>query len=342
MTKQSDITHAHPRIVVAGAGNVGCFVGGLLTCGAHHVTLLLRQGMFEEISRQGLTISDFSGLEEELSPDAFRMSTKPDCLKDADIILVTVKSGSTADIANLISKYAPKEAIVISLQNGVGAAGILRDMLPEWDVRAAMVPFNVVSRGGGWFHRGSSGDIVIAKGKHHVARTLSVPDLTFFERAKMTPLQWGKVLINLTNALNALSGMRLKAQLGNMAWRRLMADQISEAVRVLKASDIQAVLPIGVRIPVRYLPIILRLPTPLFRLISKPMLTLDAVARSSMWEDLQKGRRTEIEELQGVIVAMAAEVGLEAPLNARVIELIRKAEAVADGCPSLSVREVRG
>ena len=52
----------------------------------------------------------------------------------------------------------------MSLQNGVGNGGVLKSALPGFDVRAGMVPFNIVSMGGGRFHRGTSGDIVIEKG----------------------------------------------------------------------------------------------------------------------------------------------------------------------------------
>jgi 2-dehydropantoate 2-reductase len=71
------------------------------------------------------------------------------------------------------------------------------------------------------------------------------------------------------------------------------------------------------------------------------MLTIDPKARSSMWEDLEQGRTTEIAELQGMIVALAEQEGMEAPLNARVAELIRDAELRGAGSPKMSPRAVR-
>jgi 2-dehydropantoate 2-reductase len=58
---------------------------------------------------------------------------------------------------------------------------------------------------------------------------------------------------------------------------------------------------------------------------------VDAKARSSMWEDLQRGRPTEIDSLQGEIVALAAEHGRTAPANARLLELVREAERAGPG-----------
>lgn len=330
-----------PHIVVAGAGSVGCFVGGMLARGAHDVTLFLRPRLAEELSRQGLNLTDFTGLDEELSPDMFGLDTNPECLAKADIILVTVKSGDTEEIGRLIGKHSQDHAIIVSLQNGVGNAGILKDILPGRDVRAGMVPFNVVALGGGRFHRGTSGDIVIAKGPGHVARALSVLGLSFHERKEMTKVQWGKLLINLNNALNALSGLTLREQLSSMAWRRLMSDQMAEALTIVEAAGIAATPPMSTRLPMKYVPKILRLPSPLFKRIARSMLTIDPRARSSMWEDLDMGRATEIDELQGMIVELAREEGLEAPINTRVAELIREAESSGQGSPELIPREIR-
>lgn len=341
MERASDSRAHYPHIVIAGAGSVGCFVGGMLARGAHHVTLLLRPRLAEDLLRQGLNLTDFEGLDEELSPDMFGLDTDPECLAKADIILVTVKSGDTEEMAHLIGHYAREDAIVVSLQNGIGNAGLLKDLLPERDVRAGMVPFNVVGSEGGRFHKGTSGEIVIEKGPKHLARTLSVPNLTFHERRSMSELQWGKLLVNLNNALIALSGLTLKEELNSMIWRRLMSDQISEALKVLDAAGIHAVPPMSTRMPIRFLPKILRLPSPLFKRIARAMLTIDPQARSSMWEDLEIGRRTEIEELQGVIVELAAMQNAKAPINTRVAQLIREVEAKQGRSPGLMAHEIR-
>lgn len=341
MSETSKSRLVGPRIVVAGAGSVGCFVGGMLARGAYDVTLFLRPRLAEELLRQGLNLTDFAGMDEELSPDMFRLDTDPDCMKDADIILVTVKSGDTEEMGRLIGLNANEDAVVVSLQNGVGNAGILKELLPGRDVRAGMVPFNVVSMGGGRFHRGTSGDILIEKGPKHLARTMSVTDLTFHERADMIPVQWGKLLVNLNNGLNALSGLTLKEQLDSMPWRRLMSDQMAEALAVLQKAEIEVKPPLGTPIPMRHVPKILRLPSVLFKHVARSMLTIDPRARSSMWEDLEQGRTTEIEELQGLIVELAREKGTEAPLNKAVAELVRDAESRGEGAPGLKPKDIR-
>ncbi|WP_412555666.1 2-dehydropantoate 2-reductase [Shimia sp. MIT1388] len=329
-----------PRTVVAGAGSIGCFVGGMLARSGHDVTLLLRAGTAEEITQNGLTLTDFGGLDAALAPDRFAMSTDPACLAAADIVLVTVKSGATEEMAAQIAAHAPEEAVVVSLQNGVENAARLREMLPGWDVRAGMVPFNVVWVGGGRFHRGTSGDIIIESGQGHIGRQLSVPDLHVHEHGDIAAVQWGKLLINLNNALNALSGLPLQAQIGDRGWRRLMAAQMTEALAVLRAADVAFQNPVA-KVPMELVPRILRLPTWVFRLVAKTMLSIDPNARSSMWEDLEKGRGTEIDELQGKIVRLARRANVAAPINAGIAEMIREVEMLGAGAPNLTARDVQ-
>ena len=107
-----------------------------------------------------------------------------------------------------------------------------------------------------------------------------------------------------------------------------------EALGVLAAAKIRPAPIEGV--PPRVMAFALRLPDALFRLAAKGMLSIDRRARSSMWEDLQAGRKTEIDYLQGEIVRLAVEHGLPAPLNRRVRDLIRQAETTKKGSPGLT------
>lgn len=71
------------------------------------------------------------------------------------------------------------------------------------------------------------------------------------------------------------------------------------------------------------------------------MVKIDPKARSSMWEDLQRSRRTEIDHLQGLIVTLAERHGLRAPLSARIVALIREAEQAGKGSPGLTPEQIR-
>src|SRR5260221_202594 len=114
---------------------------------------------------------------------------------------------------------------VSSLQNGVGNAAVLREKLPGRSVLAGMVPFNMQAIGEGRFHRATSGDIVVERDAADTAAALSVPGLRLRATANITGVHWGKLVLNLNNALNALSGLPIRAQLAQRPWRMVMADQ---------------------------------------------------------------------------------------------------------------------
>ncbi len=318
------------RIVIAGAGSIGCFIGGLLALGGEEVVLLARPRIAEAIGTHGLTLTSFEGWREQLEPTRLKVETNPAAaLADAALVLVTVKSGATAEMAALIATHAPPSAAVISLQNGVSNAAILRAALPGHAVHAGMVSFNVLNQGEGRFHRGTSGPLVIEVD----APPLVAPHLDIIAHGDMAAVLAGKLVYNLNNALNALSGLTLRQQLGDRRWRLILAAAQDEALAVFQAEGIQP-WSLG-QVPVTRFPRILRLPNVLFRLVSRRGVRIDASARSSMWEDLERRRPTEIDELQGAVIARAAALGLAAPVNQRIAEAIRAAEAAAAGSPRL-------
>lgn len=327
-----------PHIVVAGAGSIGCFVGGLLVAGRRQVSLLLRERIAAELRTNGLKLTDLAGLHENVPAEQLRLSADPGVLASADIILVTVKSGATQDMAGLILQHAPAAAVIVSLQNGIGNAALLRGALPGRTVLTGMVPFNFVASGCGRFHRGTSGALAIEAGHPTIAATLRVPHLPVDEQPDMQAVQWGKLLLNLNNALNALSGLTLHQQLEDRGWRRVLAAQQEEALALLRTAGIKP-WSMG-PLPARWLPSVLRLPTPLFRLLARSAVRIDKAARSSMSDDLERGRLTEIEELQGAVVRLAGQLGGKAPVNARVRDLVHEAERASTGSPRLSAFEV--
>jgi 2-dehydropantoate 2-reductase len=327
------------RIVVAGAGTIGCFIGGLLTVAGHKVTLYGRSRTLSELQISGLTLTDFAGMQHQLPPEQLLMSDDPSCLERGDIVLVCVKSAGTAQIAREIATYARPGTVVISLQNGLENGLILADALPNFDVRAGMVGFNIVAKGKGRFHRAVSGEIRIEQGLSDVSKRLIAPGLKVSETERIIGEQWGKLLLNLTNALNALSGLSLRDCLLDRGWRRLLADQLDEALAVLKAAQIDARFPLPV--PSWLMPHALRLPTPIFRRIAGSMVTIDPQSSSSMAQDLAAGRLTEIDAFQGAIVALGQGYGVPTPINARVVQLVREAEVRGAGRPVLSPADLR-
>jgi 2-dehydropantoate 2-reductase len=326
-------------IGIAGAGSIGCFVGGMLVAAGRRVALLARPRVIREIETNALRLTSFEGLDRKITAHQLTLSENPSIFGDTGAVLVTVKSADTADMAEIIAAHAPADAVIISLQNGIGNVSVLRERLPGRRVLAGMVPFNVIAPGEGRFHRATSGDIVIERDDAGTSDALSVPGLKMRATDNIAGVQWGKLLVNLNNALNALADLPLRQQLAQRCWRKLFADQMVEGLLAIKAEGIRPVS--STPIPAGWTPHLLRLPDPIFELLLGRTMKIDPEARSSMWEDLQRGRRTEIDYLQGVITEIADRRGLQVPLSRRIVELVRQAEASAKGSPGLTPDQIR-
>nr|ADI16365.1 ketopantoate reductase [uncultured bacterium HF130_12L15] len=317
------------RIVVAGAGSIGCFVGGSLALAGRKVRLLLRPRLNDRVQVAGLRLTDLDRRDRSLPPGGLDLSTDPaEALGDAGVILVTVKSGDTREMARLIAEHAPASAIVVSLQNGVDNVPLLRALLPNRTVVAAMVPFNVAQS---WpedaaprFHRSTSGAVTIEDGLDRLRALLDVDGLPCRAHPDMAGLAWSKLILNLNNALNALSGLPLREELSQRPWRLLLARQMAEALAVTRRAGLR--LPKIEGVSPAMIPHILRLPDVLFGIVARRMLAIDPQATSSMAEDLAAGRRTEADFLQGAVVRLAATHGMKAPMAETIIAMVAECE----------------
>ncbi|PBB17028.1 2-dehydropantoate 2-reductase [Mesorhizobium sp. WSM4313] len=332
-------------IAIAGAGSIGCYVGGCLALAGRKVVFLGRGRVVAAMRESGLRVSDLDGRERRIEAQAISASDDPAAaLPNADVILVTVKSGATGEMAGLVAAHGRPDAVVVSLQNGVDNTDRLRAALPGQRVLTGMVMFNVVLSPDGEAplraHRASQGEVMIDDGVDGLVDLLDVDGLAVEARADMKAVQWSKLLMNLNNALVALSDLPLAKQLADRSWRVILAGQIDEALAAMRAAGIAPARITG--LPPSLLPKVLRLPDWLFGLLARRMLAIDPQARSSMWDDLKHGRPTEIDELQGAIIRLARQTGIPTPINERISALVRQAEAEKRGPPGLGAEAVGG
>jgi len=309
-------------VLVMGAGAVGCYIGGSLATAGVRVGFVGRPRVIGALESRGLTLTNIEGIRHQVPPGLIRVyENVPSGVRPA-LVLLTVKSGATADAAAELAAQLPAGTAVLSMQNGISNADVAAEAAPRLHVLPAMVPYNIAELGPGAFHRGTVGRLA-AKDDPVLRRWVAV-----FERAgvpidlhaDLLPVQWGKLLMNLNNPVNALSGLPLREELLQRDYRRCLAALMDEALAALDKACIEPAQLAAV--PAHKLPGILRLPSPLFRLVAARMLRIDAKARSSMADDLSLGRRTEIDALCGEVVRLARKHGGEAPLNAKMIELL--------------------
>ncbi len=335
------------RIGVFGAGSIGCYVGGRLAAQGADVVLVGRPRMKDEVDRFGLTAIDGAardGTTVSLGPGAIRYVVEPSELTDRDVVLVCVKSGQTSDAGEELARTLPRDRriLVVSLQNGVRNAEVLRERLPDHPVLGGIVGFNVMSKGHGVFRRATTGPLAIeASPDARVAPLVRALERAGFEVELATDIhgkQWSKLVMNLNNAVSALTDAPTQELLFDPGYRRILAALMSEALDVLRAARVRPAR-LG-PLPVRAFPLVLRLPGPLLRAVARLQIAIDPEARSSMWEDLTRGRLTEVEQLNGEIVRLARASGTRAPLNERIVELVHEAERAQAGSPRLAARDL--
>ncbi|MEU3825041.1 2-dehydropantoate 2-reductase [Streptomyces sp. SID486] len=313
-----------PRFAVLGAGSIGCHLGGHLAAAGHDVAFIGRPAAMDVLRERGLTLSASFRPSVHLAPDRLTAADGPEAAAGADYVLVTVKSAGTEAAARDLAPRLAPGAVVVSFQNGLRNTAVLRAALPGHTVLAGMVPYNVVRSGPGTVHQGMPGRLM-TEPDDLLGAAFRAAGLAIEARTDMSEVQHAKLLMNLNNAINALSGLPLREQLGRRAYRRCLALCQREALAVYRAAGVVPAR-LGPAAP-GVTPYVLGLSDPLFRRVAAATLRIDAHARSSMWEDLRRGRPTEIDSLQGEIVALAAAHGRTAPANARLVALVHEAEA---------------
>lgn len=315
-----------PRFCVFGAGSVGCYLGGRLLATGANLSFVGRARVGAEIMTHGLRVTDYLGADFRVPAGVAEYCEEPAAAGYADVVLVTVKSAATAEAGRELASVLKPGAVVISFQNGLRNAEGLRGQLPGVTVITGMVPFNVLARGQGRFHQGSEGALAV-EDHPALANVLGAFErcgLPLSRHADMRAVLWSKLLLNLNNAINALSGMPLKAELAQRGFRRCLAMAQKETLRLLDAAGIELVQ--LTKLPPHRLPLLLSTPDWLFKRLAAKMVAIDPLARSSMWEDFEAGRPTEVDYINGEVLRLAESLGRRALINSRLVELVRNAE----------------
>ena len=312
------------NFVVLGAGAMGCYIAGRLAAGGRRVALVGRPRTVESLVASGLAVTDLDGFRAHVPARQLNLASSLAAVNMApsSVILLCVKGSATESAALEIGACCPGGTTVVSLQNGVDNVTRISAIAPRMRALAGMVPYNVVMPTSGHVHQATGGSLFMASSAvtQEMALLLNACGLTTVLARDMRPLQWGKLLLNLNNPINALSNLPLRAQLMDRDYRRVLAGLQLEALAVMKRAGIRPATVAAA--PPRALPYILRLPNWLFGLVAARMLRIDDDTRVSMWDDVQQGRTTEIDDLCGAVVRLAAQNGMLAPRNAAMCKLV--------------------
>lgn len=298
------------RIGVMGAGAVGSLVGAILS--RHHdVVLVGRRPHMQAIQRRGLRVG---GLTRRVAHVEAHTSAR--ALSDCDIVLLTVKAYDTLLAARSVAHAAP-DALLVSLQNGLDNAGKLRRAARGMDTCLALTSMGVTFLGPGRVKhagRGSTqlGPLTASKADAaRAARALRRGGLPVELVGDIKAYVWLKGIVNhCINPLTVINRCRNGRLLKVARLRREMAELCDEGVAVARTKR--------VRLPVD--DVLKRV---------EEVARLTARNRSSMLQDVQRGRRTEVGSITGHIVRVGESHGLELPRSREVLREVRRIEREA-------------
>jgi 2-dehydropantoate 2-reductase len=325
------------KVVIAGAGALGLYLGGKLMDQGIDVAFLGHKAYRDLVTHEGLSLSEGTELAHHIPAHNIEFRTDPAIVRDAHWVWVTVKSHSTPQLCEDIAPYVRPGAHLLSFQNGVHNGVSLRKRFPNHSVQSVVVPFNVVSLGHGHFQQTSTGSLIVEAdpepSAERIEALLTKAKFRFQMVDHIYPVLWGKLLLNLNNAINALSGLPLKEELSKKSYRMVFSKCLEEALDVYERAGIEMKAPIN--IPLSWLPTLLKMPDAVFNLFSDALIRLDNNAFSSMWQDLQAYKKTEIEYINGELLRLADQLSVPVPTIRHVYDLVKSVEVQRAGCPDL-------
>jgi 2-dehydropantoate 2-reductase len=311
---QSD--SAWPRIAVLGAGAVGGFFGGMLARAGAAVTLIGRPAQADAIARDGLVV-EWADRRETIRVAA---AADPAAARDADVVLVCVKSLDTEAAARSLRPHLRANTAVLSLQNGVDNGQRLRATLVQ-PVFATVVYVGAVNVAPGVVRHAGRGDLVLGALAPDLARDASLAGraqalAAMFERAGVPCVVsatieadlWRKLAINCVyNAISAVGHSDYGRILRHGPAGDLIPLIVAECVEVARADGVmleegallQSVLAVGAALPTQI---------------------------SSTAQDVRRGRRTEIDALNGYVAERGASLGVPTPINRTLQALVKLRE----------------
>lgn len=306
------------RYLIMGAGALGSVFGGLLAHSGRSVAFVGRGAHLAHLKSHGLTIDGLWG-EFHLGPVP-TPEAEPDVLYD--IILLCVKSFDTQEACRQVRPYLAPEGLVVSVQNGLGNLEIIAREFGAARTIGARVIFGARIKRPGAVTVTVYADKVLLGAVSGLTPRSRLEAVAADLNAAGIPTQvvddilthlWGKVLYNCAlNPLGAILGVPYGALGDNPETRQLMRLIIDEIYQVAAAKSV----PLSHATAEAY-----------FQHFLENLVPPTAAHWPSMWQDLEAGRRTEIEALNGAICRYGRETGVATPYNDTISRLVRFLEA---------------
>lgn len=296
------------KVAVMGAGAVGSYYGGMLARAGHDVVLIARPQHAEAIARQGLRIETAIFDEQVL----LGVGTGAEGVQGADLVLFCVKSTDTESAGALIRPHLKPGALVLCMQNGVDNADGLRSVLPGHAVAAAVVYVASEMAGPGHVRHNGRGELVIepAPGSEAAAQAFEGAGIPTEISGNVRGALWAKLILNCAyNAVSAIAQMPYGKTIQGAGVRDVMRDVVAECLAVAAAEGVQV-------------------PGDVDEAVRKIAETMPGQF-SSTAQDLARGKPSEIDYLNGLVVRRGDALDIAVPANRVLWALVKLLETKA-------------
>jgi len=303
-------TRNWPRIAVVGAGAVGGYFGGMLARAGVPAIFIGRPAFVDAVKQNGLFL-DTVQFQERVKVEA---SADLAAARGAEIILFCVKTTDTAETASALAKVLAKDAVIVSMQNGVDNAEQIEAASGLKALPAAVYVAASVPAPGTVKHVGR-GDLVLGPKNEVTERVAAIFTLSTIPcriSENLIGELWTKLVWNCAlNALSALGKVTYGDILASADAKQLVETTVYEVLAVAKAGGVR---PAGLEDPRAAL------------IGAYKVAESMAATRSSTAQDMMRNKKTEIDSLNGFIVRRARELNIAVPVNHALFTLVKLAE----------------
>jgi 2-dehydropantoate 2-reductase len=311
------------KYAVVGLGAVGSVIGGLLAKHHKDVILIGKQKQVDDIREHEFLISinkDKITLKED------NITTDSSSIKDVDVVLLCVKSQDTKTCVEEFQRFLNDKKVIVSLQNGIRNHDIIQQIINN-DIISSVILFNSIYIKPGEVTLTINNGIVLEDNisvSKNIAKDFNEIGFktTLVENIKGN--QWSKLIVNLQIAISALTNQTVIESIVNKDSRVIISETMSEGVRIVEESGIKLEkLPQldpqkMIRRLKNYNSFMLK--------IGSRLLGVSDNARNSIWQSLERNKKTEIDYINGEIVALAKNNHLSAPINKKLVDIIKNIE----------------
>jgi 2-dehydropantoate 2-reductase len=319
------------KVLIMGAGAVGSTVGGLLAKGGHNVTLVCRQAHADAVNNNGLklTIGTSSRI---IKQNLTAITEIKENSETYDLIIMCVKNFDTESSLNDIRPAVDDKTIILSLQNGVGNERKIASVYPENPVVCgAICGYLSFESAGHIILQSDKGGLAVGPLRESDAAAASLADavlsdsgMQVFYNASGEEIKWSKLMLNVAfNAINAMTGLGTSQIMSDSVLGPLAVRTFAECAEVMERKNITPfALP---SYPADKLAKVMSMPQFIARKILAKTTAKEAKGKSSMAQDLAKGRgKNEIMEINGQVVSAAEELGIKAEANLFLLEKLQE------------------